>query len=187
MAGVVDAVSHGGGHGIGDDTELVVTGLVVRPLPTQGAPTISPNHVLQAARDRPGTGAGQLVPDRNASACEILLAPPIPRVVNYATARPGIAPQRIRRNLPDADLVTSGSGGECGDHVAGRPLAAAGGGLVQIDQATGMLTVQLGVPVTQAFVRLRAYAYCEDRRLADVASDIVARQLRLDPDPDGVL
>lgn len=54
----------------------------------------------------------------------------------------------------------------------------------EIDQATGMLTVQLGVPVTEAFARLRAYAYGESRRLGDVASDIVARRLRLDPDPD---
>jgi ANTAR domain len=53
-----------------------------------------------------------------------------------------------------------------------------------IDQATGMLTVQLGVPVTEAFARLRTYAYTRDRRLADVASDIVARRLRLSPDPD---
>jgi ANTAR domain len=53
----------------------------------------------------------------------------------------------------------------------------------EIDQATGMLTVQLGVPVTEAFARLRAYAYGENRRLADVASDIVARRLRMDPDP----
>ena len=53
----------------------------------------------------------------------------------------------------------------------------------EIDQATGMLTVQLGVPVAEAFVRLRAYAYCQDRRLADVAGDIVARRLRLGRDP----
>jgi hypothetical protein len=53
----------------------------------------------------------------------------------------------------------------------------------QIDQATGMLTVQLGVTAGEAFVRLRAYAYARDRRLADVARDIVARRLRLDPDP----
>ena len=53
----------------------------------------------------------------------------------------------------------------------------------EIDQATGMLTVQLGVPVAEAFARLRAYAYSQDRRLADVASEIVARRLRLDPDP----
>ncbi len=53
----------------------------------------------------------------------------------------------------------------------------------EIDQATGMLTVQLGVSITEAFVRIRAYAYSEDLRLRDVASDIVARRLRLDPDP----
>ena len=52
----------------------------------------------------------------------------------------------------------------------------------EIDQATGMLTVQLGVPVAEAFARLRAYAYSQDRRLADVAGDIVARRLRLGRD-----
>jgi ANTAR domain len=53
----------------------------------------------------------------------------------------------------------------------------------EIDQATGMLTVQLGVPAAEAFARLRAYAYAQDRRLADVASDIVGRRLRLHRDP----
>ena len=53
----------------------------------------------------------------------------------------------------------------------------------EIDQATGMLTVQLGVPAAEAFTRLRAYAYSQDRRLADVASDIVTRRLRLGRDP----
>jgi len=56
----------------------------------------------------------------------------------------------------------------------------------EIDQATGMLTEQLRVNVTEAFARLRAYAYSQDRRLAEVASDIVARRLRLHPDPDPV-
>ena len=54
---------------------------------------------------------------------------------------------------------------------------------VEIDQATGMLTVQLGVNAPEAYARLRAYAYARERRLADVAGDIVARRLRLDPDP----
>ena len=54
----------------------------------------------------------------------------------------------------------------------------------EVDQATGMLTVQLGVTAAEAFARLRAYAYAQDRRLADVAGDIVARRLRLHPDPD---
>jgi hypothetical protein len=46
-----------------------------------------------------------------------------------------------------------------------------------------MLTEQLGVNITDAFVRLRAYAYVNDLQLADVARDIVARRLRLFPDP----
>jgi hypothetical protein len=54
----------------------------------------------------------------------------------------------------------------------------------EIDQATGMLTEQLGVSITDAFVRLRTYAYVNDMQLPDVARDIVARRLRLFPDPD---
>jgi hypothetical protein len=53
-----------------------------------------------------------------------------------------------------------------------------------IDQATGMLTEQLGVGIADAFVRLRAYAYVNDLRLTDVAREIVARRLRLHPESD---
>jgi ANTAR domain/GAF domain len=58
----------------------------------------------------------------------------------------------------------------------------------EIDQATGMLTVQLGASAADAFARLRAYAYASDRPLAEVAGDIVARRLRLSPvlPPGGV-
>ena len=55
----------------------------------------------------------------------------------------------------------------------------------EIAQATGMLTEQLGAGITEAFARLRAYAYAQDRRLSDIAHDIVTRRLRLDPDPPG--
>jgi ANTAR domain len=54
----------------------------------------------------------------------------------------------------------------------------------EIDQATGMLTEQLDVGIADAFVRLRAYAYVNDLRLTVVAHDIVARRLRLHPEPD---
>jgi hypothetical protein len=56
----------------------------------------------------------------------------------------------------------------------------------EIDQATGMLTEQLGVGITDAFARLRAYSYANDLRLIDVARDIVARRLRLRPDPGAI-
>jgi hypothetical protein len=70
-----------------------------------------------------------------------------------------------------------------GDGPGGQPAGLASY-RAEIDQATGMLTEQLGVNITDAFVRLRAYAYVNDLQLADVARDIVARRLRLFPDPD---
>jgi hypothetical protein len=47
-----------------------------------------------------------------------------------------------------------------------------------------MVSVQLGVDVEEAFVRLRAYAYAEDRRLTDVARDVVGRRLRFPTESD---
>ncbi len=55
----------------------------------------------------------------------------------------------------------------------------------EVHQATGMIIVQLGVTAAVALVRLRAYAYAHDRRLRDVAGDVVARRLRFAPDADG--
>jgi hypothetical protein len=75
---------------------------------------------------------------------------------------------------PGAGGSPGGPGGQPED-LAGRRA--------EIDQATGMLTEQLGVTIADAFVRLRAYAYANDLPLADVARDIVARRLRLRPDP----
>jgi hypothetical protein len=52
----------------------------------------------------------------------------------------------------------------------------------EVHQATGMISVQLGVTATVALIRLRAYAYAQGRRLHDVAGDVVARRLRFFPD-----
>jgi hypothetical protein len=81
--------------------------------------------------------------------------------------------------LLDAAQDQVGEGSAPGGQPAGLASYRA-----EIDQATGMLTEQLGVSITDAFVRLRAYAYANDIQLADVARDIVARRLRLFPDPD---
>ena len=50
----------------------------------------------------------------------------------------------------------------------------------EVHQATGMISVQLGVTLAEALVRLRAHAWAGDRLLADVAADVVARRLRFD-------
>ncbi len=49
-----------------------------------------------------------------------------------------------------------------------------------VQNAAGMVSVQLGVSVTEALIRLRAYAFGHDRLLGDVARDVVAHTLRLD-------
>jgi ANTAR domain/GAF domain len=47
-----------------------------------------------------------------------------------------------------------------------------------VHNAAGMVSVQLGVSVTEALIRLRAYAFSNDRLLREVADDVVARKLR---------
>ena len=49
-----------------------------------------------------------------------------------------------------------------------------------VHNAAGMVSVQQGVSVTEALIRLRAYAFSHDRLLADVAEDVVAHRLRLE-------
>ena len=50
-----------------------------------------------------------------------------------------------------------------------------------VHHAAGMVSIQLSISVTEALVRLRAYAFSHDRRLANVAEDVVTRRL---PAPD---
>jgi ANTAR domain/GAF domain len=49
----------------------------------------------------------------------------------------------------------------------------------EVHQATGMVSVQLGVSIDEAFVRLRAHAFADGRSLRDVAADVLARRLTL--------
>ena len=51
----------------------------------------------------------------------------------------------------------------------------------EIHEATGMVSVQLGVSLEEAFVRLRAHSFAENLSLRKVASQVVNRRLRLDP------
>jgi hypothetical protein len=49
-----------------------------------------------------------------------------------------------------------------------------------VHQASGMVAAQLDVTVGEALVRLRAYAFANDRPLTEVARDVVGRRVRLD-------
>jgi GAF domain-containing protein/ANTAR domain-containing protein len=49
---------------------------------------------------------------------------------------------------------------------------------MQVHQATGMVKVQLGVTIEEAFLMLRARAFAAGRPLVEVAHDVVERRLR---------
>jgi hypothetical protein len=65
-------------------------------------------------------------------------------------------------------------------HTDARLPEHAGSQPAVVHQATGMIIVQLGVTAAVALARLRAHAYAHDRRLREVASDVVARRLRFE-------
>jgi len=52
---------------------------------------------------------------------------------------------------------------------------------MQVYQAQGMVMVDLGVSLAEALVRLRAYAFVQGRPVAELARDVVAGRVRLDP------
>ena len=47
-----------------------------------------------------------------------------------------------------------------------------------VHQASGMVSVQLQISIAEALIRLRGYAFGNDRPLTEVAEDVVARRLR---------
>jgi hypothetical protein len=79
------------------------------------------------------------------------------------------------------------SPGDVDGHRTGVDVAIS---RAEVYQAQGMVMAHLRVSIEDATVRLRAYAFANDRPLVDVARDIVARVLRLDDDnedqPSGV-
>jgi GAF domain-containing protein len=49
-----------------------------------------------------------------------------------------------------------------------------------VHNAAGIVSVQQEISVAEALIRLRAFAFSSDRLLADVARDVIARELRLE-------
>jgi len=74
--------------------------------------------------------------------------------------------------------------GDAADGSLPSGLAEAVAYRAQIHQATGMVAVQLGVGSADGLARIRAYAFANDLPIADVASEIVARRLRLSAETD---
>lgn len=89
----------------------------------------------------------------------------------------GVPPDSGASGTDDA----SGPGTSGTDPPDAVPFDDLGGYRAEIDQATGILMVQLGVGFEEAFIRLRAHAYARGTRISVVAADVVAHRLRLLP------
>ena len=50
----------------------------------------------------------------------------------------------------------------------------------EVHPATGMVAVQLGVSLAEAFVRMQGKAFADGRVIGEVAADVVANRLRFD-------
>jgi hypothetical protein len=108
-------------------------------------------------------------------------------VLSLYRVQPGpLTPQQLTDALVFADialqlLLDSYAGiSESADY---RPLDGLSDSRAEVYQATGMISVQLGVSLEEAFVRLRAHAFAAGAPLDDVADDVVKRLLRFAPDP----
>jgi hypothetical protein len=152
-----------------------------------GSPTLIPD--LEPVTERwPG-----FVPAAVAAGARALFAFPLQAgtirvgVLLLYRARPGpLTPQQLADALVFGDIAlqllldsAAGISGLAGYH----PLDGLSDSRAEVYQATGMISVQLGVSLEEAFVRLRAHAFAVGTPLDNVAGDVVRRLLRFDPDP----
>jgi ANTAR domain len=151
-----------------------------------GSPMLIPD--LEPAAGRwPG-----FVPAAVAAGARALFALPLQAgairvgVLSLYRARPGpLMPQQLADALVFADialqlLLDSSSG--ISELSGYRPLDGLSDSHAEVYQATGMISVQLGVSMEEAFVRLRAHAFAAGAPLDDIAGDVVGRLLRFDPE-----
>ncbi len=81
----------------------------------------------------------------------------------------------------------SAPNGATGDQIGDQWPDADDVGLhrAEVHQASGMLMIQLSVPIEEALARMRAHSFAEGIPLREVARTVVARSLRLSDDKTG--
>lgn len=101
----------------------------------------------------------------------------------HRTVTGGLSHQQYADALAVASIVTAtilATQAEAPPGALSRDLESLVVYNAALHQAAGMVSVQLGIGVGEALVRLRAHAYSSERPLAAIAADVVARRLRLD-------
>jgi hypothetical protein len=108
-------------------------------------------------------------------------------VLSLYRALPGpLTPRQLADALVFADialqLLVDSASGIIG--LAGyRPLDGLSDSRAEVYQAVGMISVQMGVSLEEALVRLRAHAFAASTPLGNIAGDVVHRLLRFEADP----
>jgi hypothetical protein len=68
---------------------------------------------------------------------------------------------------------------------AGSALSDPIGSRAAVHQATGMITIQLGISLAEALLRLRGHAYASGRTVSAIAADVVDRRMFFDDSEAG--
>ncbi len=104
----------------------------------------------------------------------------------YRAQPASLTPQQLADGLVFAEialeLLLDSSAGISGA-ARYQPLDGMSPSRAEVYQATGMISVQLGVSLEEAFARLRARAFTVGTPLDDIAYEVVSRTLRFEPDP----
>ncbi|WP_195909009.1 hypothetical protein [Microlunatus sp. Gsoil 973] len=87
---------------------------------------------------------------------------------------PAIADATAFAEAATSSLLSDAVALEIDDSLANQQMV--------VFQASGMISVQLGVDPAEALARLRAYAYGNNQMTSQTAENVVARRLRFDDD-----
>lgn len=99
-------------------------------------------------------------------------------VLDLYRRTPGsLSQDQLHDALRTADVATLMILGIRTSHPQMHPWDESWGRRAEVHQATGMVVAQLGISAADAFARLRAYAFAEQRMLGNVARDVVDRRL----------
>lgn len=94
-----------------------------------------------------------------------------------------LGPSQHRDAIVVADVVTQSIlllQADAPAHELAAALLDAGAGRAQVHQAAGMVSVQLGIGVVDALVRLRSHAFATGMLIGEVATAVVSGNLRFE-------
>jgi len=109
-------------------------------------------------------------------------------LVLYRDRAGGLSADELAYGLVLADLATwliLGVQSHASEDSLHEVLAGEPPHWAEVHQATGIVSVQLEVPLDEAFVRLRAHAFSAGRSLREIAREVVAHRLRLEAQSEG--